>query len=108
MPRGEVLPECPISTADGVRAADVAWASAERWRELGNRACFTVAPEICVEVLSPSNSEEEIDEKRALYFGAGAVEVWVCGLFGQMSFFGKGGEKLERSGLCSEFPGEIE
>lgn len=105
---GEVLPECPISTRDGVRAADVAWVSTDRWLELGNRACFTTAPEICIEVLSPSNSEVEIEEKRALYFEAGAVEVWVCGLFGAMEFFGKGGEKLEKSGLCREFPAEIE
>jgi hypothetical protein len=29
MPSGRVLTECPISTADGVKAADVAWASPE-------------------------------------------------------------------------------
>jgi hypothetical protein len=29
MPEGRVLSECPISTADGVKAADVAWASPE-------------------------------------------------------------------------------
>jgi hypothetical protein len=46
MPRGRALTECPISTADGVRAADVAWASPERMRELGNRPCFPHAPEI--------------------------------------------------------------
>src|SRR5580658_5550508 len=40
MPRGRVLTECPISPADGVRAADVAWASSEKMRELGNRSCF--------------------------------------------------------------------
>src|ERR1700746_2853080 len=28
--KGRVLTECPISTADGVKAADVAWASPER------------------------------------------------------------------------------
>jgi hypothetical protein len=44
--RGGVLTECPISTADGVRAADVAWASAQRMKELGNRCCFPHAPEI--------------------------------------------------------------
>src|SRR5438105_6230744 len=29
LPEGRVLTECPISTADGVKAADVAWASPE-------------------------------------------------------------------------------
>src|SRR5437773_2128923 len=65
MPRGRVLSECPISTADGVKAADVAWASPNSLRELGNRACFPQAPELCVEILSPSNTKAEI-EKRSL------------------------------------------
>src|SRR5438477_8990562 len=30
IPQGGVLTECPISTADGVKGADVAWASPER------------------------------------------------------------------------------
>src|SRR5437763_5823962 len=46
---GRVLTECPISTSDGVKAADVAWASAARMRELGQQVCFPRAPEICVE-----------------------------------------------------------
>src|SRR6266487_6688072 len=44
IPRGRVLTECPISTADGVKAADVAWASRERMSELGDRVCFLTAP----------------------------------------------------------------
>src|SRR3954469_4954954 len=44
MKSGEVLTECPISTADGVRAADVAWASAECIEALGNRVCFSRSP----------------------------------------------------------------
>src|SRR5437870_2472177 len=65
MRRGRVLTECPISTADGVKAADVAWASARCMAELGKRKCFLKAPEICVEVLSPSDTEAEIQEKMA-------------------------------------------
>src|SRR4026209_2864016 len=38
MPEGEIVTECPVSTADGVRASDVAWASEESMRELGNRS----------------------------------------------------------------------
>jgi Uma2 family endonuclease len=72
LPHGTVLTECPISTADGVKAADVAWASAECMAELGNRSCFPRAPELCVEVLSPANAAEEVQEKVALYFDAGA------------------------------------
>ena len=54
LPKGRVLTECPISTADGVKAADVAWASPKRMRDLGNLVCFPNAPEICVEVISPA------------------------------------------------------
>jgi Uma2 family endonuclease len=108
MPGGKTMSECPVSTADGVRAIDVAWASPECRRELGNRACFIHAPEICVEILSPSNSEEEIREKTALYFDAGAQEVWTCGAFGQMSFFASGGKPLKRSALCPSFPERVE
>ena len=36
MPNGRTLTECPISTADGVKAADVAWASPECMGETGD------------------------------------------------------------------------
>lgn len=105
---GRVLTECPISTADGVKAADVAWASSEVMAELGNRVCFPRAPEICVEVISPSNTEAEIREKVALYFDAGAKEVWTCSISGAMSFFSaKGGRPLRASQLCPPMPKRI-
>src|SRR5438105_1795055 len=66
LPHGEIVTECPISTADGVKAADVAWASVDCWQEMGNRAFFPRSPEICVEVLSPGNTEAEMREKMAL------------------------------------------
>jgi Uma2 family endonuclease len=106
---GEVLTECPISTADGVRAADVAWASADRIRDLADRACFPRSPEICVEVLSPSNTEPEMREKIALYLDAGALEVWVCSESGTMRFFQQGkAEPLSTSRICPHFPAHIE
>ena len=108
MPRGRVLTECPISTADGVKAADVAWASPQCMRELGDRVCFPKSPEICVEVLSPSNTGAEIQEKVALYFNAGANEVWVCSESGEVSFFGSGtAQPMAGSQLCPQFPKRI-
>ena len=109
MGAGRVLTQCPISTADGVKAADVAWASPERLRELGVQVCFARAPEICVEVISPSNTEEEIREKLALYFDAGASEVWLCAQSGAMRFFGPGaGRSMRASRLCPRFPKLVE
>ncbi len=110
LPQGRTLTECPISTADGVKAADVAWASPECMGELGNRVCFPRAPEICVEVLSPSNTDAEIREKMALYFDAGALEVWLCAASGAMSFFSPGTimSPLDASKLCAQFPKQID
>jgi Uma2 family endonuclease len=108
MSSGEVLTECPISTADGVKAADVAWGSDAVMSELGSRTCFPRAPEICVEVLSLRNTPKEIEEKMALYSDAGAREVWTCDETGSMSFHGAPvGAILVRSELCPEFPGRI-
>jgi Uma2 family endonuclease len=105
---GRVLTECPISTADGVKAADVAWASPDCMRELGNRVCFPRAPEVCVEVLSPSNTDAEIEEKMKLYFDAGAKEVWVCSEAGAMKFSGgPAANLLPGSQLCPDFPKAI-
>ena len=109
MPRGRVLTECPISTADGVRAADIAWASPECVRELGAGTCFVLAPEICIEVISPGNSSAELREKTALYFDAGAKEVWLCSESGAMTFFVTGDAKPRTdSGLCADFPARVE
>ena len=109
MPDGRVLSECPISTADGVRAADVAWASPERMRQLGEQVCFPQAPEICVEIISPGNTDLEIREKTALYFDAGALEVWLCALDGAMSFgHCVGAVPMRASKLCPPFPSRIE
>ena len=105
MPGGRVLTECPISTADGVRAADVAWASSEKMRELGNRSCFPTAPEICVEVVSPGNTKAEIEEKTALYFDAGAMEVWWCDMAGTMKFLARDvPTPSNKTKLCPKFP----
>jgi Uma2 family endonuclease len=106
---GRVLTECPISTADGVRAADVAWASARRIRELGDQVCFPTAPEICVEVMSPGNTEAELRDKMALYFDAGAQEVLICAEAGTVRFFEAGEtEPIPASRLCPAFPAQIE
>ncbi len=84
---GYVLPECPISTIDGVRAADVGWYSQQRYSQVAGQLAFEIAPEICVEVLSPGNVESEIQEMKQLYFEAGAEEVWLCDVDGRLSFF---------------------
>jgi Uma2 family endonuclease len=108
LPDGEIFTECPVSTAGGVKVADVAWIAPDRRENLVELVLLEPAPEICVEVLSPSNSAAEIDQKRALYFDAGAAEVWICNLDGSMSFF-VGPDHLQSSTsvLCPAFPTRI-
>ena len=75
--RGTIIVECSILTRDGVKVADVAWASEEFVKEFGDATPYPKAPEICVEVVSPGNSVGEIENKVALYLEKGAAEVWI-------------------------------
>ena len=56
---GEALTELAIIMADGVKVPDIAWCSetflAKHWSDVALRK----APEVCIEVVSPSNSEAE-------------------------------------------------
>lgn len=109
LPQGTVITECPVSTSDGVKAIDVAWLDAPRHQEIRDAVCLIRAPEICVEVLSPSNTAAEIREKMALYFEAGAREVWICNQDGTMHFYYQGNSAAQdRSEVCPAFPSRIE
>jgi Uma2 family endonuclease len=110
LPDGKVTVECPISTSEGVKVADAAWVSAKRLKEIGGRAALSAAPEICVEVLSPPNTRNEIEEKRRLYLEAGAKEVWICERSGKLRFFlGKAPSvAAAASALCPRMPMRIE
>jgi len=107
MKSGKAMPECAVSTRKGTKVADVVWASQERLERIRYETECSVAPEICVEVLSDSNTDEEMDEKKQLYFENGAQEVWICTQNGDISFHSSGGE-LKSSVLVPGFPKSIE
>ena len=73
--RGRPIVECSIQTTKGVKVADVVWGSADFIRQNGFVTPYPRAPELCVEIVSPSNSRQEMAEKIALYLNAGAREV---------------------------------
>ena len=101
---GESIPELAIMTSDNVKVPDVVRASRKTLKaRAGEKINWSGPPEICVEVISPRDTRAEIDEKRALYVEGGALEVWVCGLDGAMSFYSTEG-KLARSAVCPKFP----
>jgi Uma2 family endonuclease len=104
---GKAVPECAIKTSKGTKVADVAWLSFERLAQAKGLTELEIAAEICVEVMSESNTEKEMAEKRFLYFEAGAKEVWLCYENGQMRFFNSQHE-LIHSEMVSEFPEKIE
>jgi Uma2 family endonuclease len=90
---GVALTECPVLTTIGIRVPDVAWASTTFMRQHAGVSPLPQAPEICVEVLSPSNVDAEITEKTRAYLAAGAVEVWWVAQNGTIRFFDDSGEK---------------
>jgi Uma2 family endonuclease len=104
---GEVMPECSIETSKGVKVADVVWASTQFLSTFGDQTPYIVAPEICLEVRSPSNSTLEINAKIDLYLAKGAKEVWICDEYGKLEYFSHAG-KLEKSVLIPAFPSDIE
>lgn len=77
MPEGEVITKCSVNTSDGVKVADVVWASAAFIAEQSYATPYNKAPELCVEIVSPSSSKQEMMQKTELYLAKGAQEVWV-------------------------------
>lgn len=103
---GESVVECAIQTSKGTKVADVAWFSEARWKIVEDQYDVSLAPEICVEVISPGNTGGEISEKRGLYFEAGALEVWVCNAEATMRFYDPNGEH-NHSAPVSNFPKKL-
>jgi Uma2 family endonuclease len=103
---GEALAECAIRTKQGTKVADVAWVSHERLPRIRYETECSQAPEICIEVLSESNTRDEMQEKILLYLDAGALEVWLCDEDGNIRFYSATGEQ-ETSMLAPNFPRHI-
>jgi len=59
------------------RQADVAFISKERWDRIPRGGNLEGAPELVVEVLSPSNTASEIFDKELLCLENGSREFWV-------------------------------
>lgn len=109
LPGGRAPVECAVRTSEGIRAADVGWISKAREAPHKRATALPIAPEICVEILSPSNSREEMLDKMTLYFAKGAEEVWLCDEQGRVEFFtaASAPESVMASVLCPDFPQQI-
>lgn len=102
-PGGRVLVECSIETSDGVKVADVVWASTAFLDRHGFATPYPEAPEVCVEIVSPSNSRAEMRQKIDLYLARGAREVWLCSEDGEVTIHAARGE-IERSEISGQIP----
>lgn len=103
LPDGVTITECPIVTDIGIRVPDLAWASAEFMIRHQGRSPLPRAPEICMEVVSPSNLLAEITEKTRAYLAAGATEVWLVSENGNIRIIDRSGEKTQ-----SAFPIKVQ
>jgi Uma2 family endonuclease len=106
LPEAQVYQGLAVLTDSGVKIPDVLAVLSDR-PGMQDTQPFDPAPEICIEVISPSNSAAEIAEKQAIYLAAGAQEVWVCDRNNRMTFFDRSGQ-LEQSALCAEFPLQLD
>jgi Uma2 family endonuclease len=75
--RGYMVSELPFRAVAqyDVRAADVAFVSTARWDE-ANEGYLQGAPELVVEILSPSNTKAPLREYAALCLANGSEEFW--------------------------------
>ncbi len=90
----ETATNIAIVNPEGTFEPDVAWAPKSFWQAQDrSRADLPSSPPLVVEVLSPSNSEGEMQMKIGAYLEAGAVEVWLVDVDGHARFFDAGGER---------------
>jgi Uma2 family endonuclease len=104
---GLAISECSVATDKGVKVADVVWCSAAFLEKNGYETPYQESPEVCVEIVSRSNSKREMREKRRLYFERGAREVWLCHENGKVEFYNAKSE-IEQSAIFTDFPKQIE
>ena len=105
-PEGESFPEYALATSQGIKVPDAVWMSPGRaaaMQDTGDPS--TLAPEICVEVLSESNTVEEMSGKHVLHRETGAEEVWIVDHDGRIQFFRE--EEIKTSEIAPACPPRV-
>jgi Uma2 family endonuclease len=92
---GRVFTELAIQTTHGVKVPDVAWATDDYFQQHLHTKKAVSAPELCIEILSPSNTNIEMQNKIDLYLQAGSIEVWLVNEQGFIRFFNATGEQTK-------------
>ena len=104
----EAAVEIALVTDQGVRVPDAVWMPPSEWVRANNATPLPFAPDICVEVLSPGNTREEIEMKKGAYLRGGAKEVIMVGVNAAVEFFGLEGKRTKSAlGVTLQLPGEV-
>ena len=80
---GRAVPEMIFDfrpTVDRERRPDVAFVSFDRWasnRQVPQTRSWAVVPDLAIEIVSPTNTADEVAEKLEEYFRVGVRSVWV-------------------------------
>jgi Uma2 family endonuclease len=107
LPEWNIWPEVGLHTSDGIKAPDLSVARPDFEERIDHRGFLLHAPDLCVEVMSPSNSWEEMRHKTLLYLAAGAREVWICDEAEGLHFFDGAGQR-SASPLVAQMPTKID
>jgi Uma2 family endonuclease len=105
---GESYTELAIALPQGLRVPNVSWCSDEFLsRHAGEfdpgSLALTSPPEICIEVMSESNSYGELKQKIDAYLAAGAREAWIVLPDLRIRFFDANGER-DRTQYAVDLP----
>lgn len=93
---GEVLWETDFKLETStVRIPDLAFISGQRWRGVDPHALLDFAPDLAVEVVSPSNNADDLALKVRQYLRAGSALVWVVYPESKMVYIFRPGERPE-------------
>lgn len=106
-PKSLAVSGFPLNTSGDAEVVDVGLLETSQISALKGNITSAIAPKICIEVLSSSNTRAEMSHKKTLYFEKDAEEFWVCDQLGKMSFYDQSGE-LGASGLVGGFPSQVE
>ena len=74
---GRTLVEVGVRTPSAVYAPDVVWCTEEFPDLHRTETPLETAPQICVEIASPSNAIHDLRGKAHAYIEAGAIEAWI-------------------------------
>ena len=103
---GDVFTELAVQTTKGVRVPDVAWGTKEYVEKHIKDVYALSAPELCVGIISSTNTREEMLDKVELFIESGAKEVWLVSEDGTVSFYNHHGQQ-NKSYYCVDLEGLV-